>query len=74
MENLLTIAAFISFLTLTLLEIVLGINNVIFITIVASKLLQDHRNKPQNNGLPFALAQGLRCLSVFPGSLAWNRT
>lgn len=67
MENLLTLNAFISFLTLTLLEIVLGIDNVIFITIVASKLPQHQRKKAQNNGLLIAL--GLRIALLF--GISW---
>jgi predicted tellurium resistance membrane protein TerC len=45
MESLLTTDALISLLTLTLLEVVLGIDNVIFITIVSGKLPVDQRKK-----------------------------
>tara|TARA_R110002124_G_scaffold278027_1_gene449729 strand:- start:735 stop:1490 length:756 start_codon:yes stop_codon:yes gene_type:complete len=55
MESLLTTDALISLLTLTLLEVVLGIDNIIFITIVAGKLPVDQRKKAQNNGLLIAL-------------------
>lgn len=55
MESLLTTDALISFLTLTLLEVVLGIDNIIFITIVAGKLPVDQRKRAQNYGLIIAL-------------------
>ena len=55
MEALLTTDALISMLTLTLLEVVLGIDNIIFISIVAGKLPQDQRKKAQNYGLFIAL-------------------
>jgi predicted tellurium resistance membrane protein TerC len=55
MEALLTTEALISLLTLTLLEVVLGIDNVIFITIVSGKLPADQRKKAQNQGLLIAL-------------------
>jgi predicted tellurium resistance membrane protein TerC len=56
MESLFTTDALISMLTLTLLEIVLGIDNVIFITIVAGKLPVNLRKRAQNYGLLIALA------------------
>ena len=43
MQSLLTTAALISLLTLTLPEAVLGLDNIIFITIVAGKLPVDQR-------------------------------
>jgi len=46
-ESLLTTAALISLLTLTLPEAVLGLDNIIFITIVAGKLPVDQRKKHQ---------------------------
>jgi predicted tellurium resistance membrane protein TerC len=55
MESLFTVDALISMLTLTLLEVVLGIDNIIFISIVAGKLHQDQRKKAQNYGLLIAL-------------------
>ncbi|WP_254413188.1 TerC family protein [Dyadobacter diqingensis] len=55
MESLFTTDALISLLTLTLLEVVLGIDNIIFITIVAGKLPVSQRKKAQNNGLLIAL-------------------
>lgn len=67
MEALFTVDALISFLTLTLLEVVLGIDNVIFITIVAAKLPADRRKKAQNNGLLIALV--LRVALLF--AISW---
>ena len=67
MESLLTTDALISFLTLTLLEVVLGIDNVIFITIVAGKLPVDIRKKAQNYGLLIALV--LRIALLF--AISW---
>ncbi len=47
-------------LTLCFLEIVLGIDNIIFISIVANKLPEEHRQRTRNIGL--ALAMGVRIL------------
>ncbi len=52
-----------SLLTLTFLEIVLGVDNIIFITIVSSKLPEDQQKKATNIGL--ALAMLLRILLLF---------
>ncbi|MEZ4986356.1 MAG: TerC family protein [Saprospiraceae bacterium] len=52
-----------SFLTLTFLEIVLGIDNIIFITIAANKLPEEERPKATNIGL--ILAMVLRILLLF---------
>lgn len=48
--------AWISFFTLALLEIVLGIDNIIFISILAGKLPEDQQNKARKLGLIAALA------------------
>lgn len=55
MEHLLSSDGLISLLTLTLLEIVLGIDNIIFISIVAAKLPQDQQNKARRIGLVLAM-------------------
>jgi predicted tellurium resistance membrane protein TerC len=47
--------AWISLLTLTFMEIVLGIDNIIFISIIASRLPPDQQNKGRNIGLILAL-------------------
>lgn len=46
---------YISLLTLTLLEIVLGIDNIIFISIVTNKLPKENRKRTRTIGLLFAL-------------------
>lgn len=45
----------IALFTLTLLEIVLGIDNIIFISIISNKLPEERRPKARNLGLTFAL-------------------
>jgi predicted tellurium resistance membrane protein TerC len=45
----------ISLFTLTLLEVVLGIDNIIFISILSSKLPIDQQNKARKVGLGLAL-------------------
>jgi predicted tellurium resistance membrane protein TerC len=52
-----------SLLTLTFLEIVLGIDNIIFISIAANKLPRDQQKKAANIGLLLAMA--LRILLLF---------
>lgn len=47
--------AWISLLTLTFMEIVLGIDNIIFISIIASRLPPDQQNKGRTIGLILAL-------------------
>ena len=53
----------ISLLTLTLLEIVLGIDNIVFISILAGKLPKEQQNKARLTGL--ALAMITRILLLF---------
>lgn len=55
METLLTKAGITSLLTLSLMEIVLGIDNIIFISIVAAKLPALQQNKARQLGLSLAL-------------------
>src|SRR5829696_916261 len=59
--------AWIGFATLTLLEIVLGIDNIVFISILADKLPQHQRSSARVLGL--ALAMITRILLLF--SLSW---
>ncbi len=59
--------AWLAFATLTILEIVLGIDNIIFITILASKLPEDQRPRARVIGL--GLAMGTRIALLF--SLTW---
>ena len=55
--------AWVALLTLTFLEIILGIDNIIFISIAAGKLQEKQRKKATNLGL--VLAMGLRILLLF---------
>ena len=55
MEIFLTLDAWIALLTLTFLEIVLGIDNIIFISIVAGKLPKEEQKKARLIGLSLAL-------------------
>ena len=55
MSELLTLEAIIALLTLTLLEIVLGIDNIIFISIVSNKLPKAQQARARNIGLSLAL-------------------
>lgn len=67
MEFLSSPEAWISLLTLTVLEIVLGIDNIVFISILAGKLPQDQQKKARQLGL--ALAMITRVLLLM--SLSW---
>jgi len=67
MELLTSPEAWISLVTLTLLEIVLGIDNIIFISILSSKLPEDQQKKARQVGL--ALAMITRVLLLL--SLSW---
>ncbi|MCU0338333.1 MAG: TerC family protein [Spirosomaceae bacterium] len=55
MESLFTAEAIIGLLTLTFLEIVLGIDNIIFISIAANKLARKDQPKARNIGLILAM-------------------
>lgn len=67
MEELLTVDALIGLLTLTVLEIVLGVDNIIFISILAGKLPTEQQPRARTLGL--ALAMITRLLLLL--SLAW---
>jgi predicted tellurium resistance membrane protein TerC len=57
----------ISLLTLTFLEIVLGVDNIIFLSIISAKLPKEDQPKARNIGL--ILAMGLRIILLF--GLTW---
>ncbi|MDX2323487.1 TerC family protein [Campylobacter hepaticus] len=58
--------AWITLITLSALEIILGIDNIIFLAILVSKLPQEHRNKGRILGLAFAMiTRILLLLSLF---------
>ena len=63
MQNLFTSESLISLLVLIVLEVVLGIDNIIFISIVAGKLPEKEQPKARNLGLMLAL--GLRIVLLF---------
>ena len=67
MEFLLSAESWAALLTLTLLEIVLGIDNIVFISILAGKLPVHQRQRARTLGL--ALAMGTRILLLL--SLTW---
>lgn len=58
---------FISFFTLTVMELVLGIDNIIFISLVTENMKQDERKRGRNVGLMLAL--GLRIILLM--SINW---
>ncbi len=62
MAEYLSAAALISFLTLTLMEIVLGIDNIVFISILTSRLPKEQEAKARNLGLALALVLRLGLL------------
>lgn len=70
MEILLNPEIWVSLLTLTLLEIVLGIDNIVFISIMASKLPEEKQNKARRIGLMLALVTRILLLL----SLTWIMT
>lgn len=67
MEMFLELDTWIALLTLTFMEIVLGIDNIIFISIVAGKLPEDQQKKARIGGLSLALI--MRILLLF--SITW---
>ena len=67
MEMFLQVDTWVALLTLTFMEIVLGIDNIIFISIVAGKLPEDQQKKARIGGLSLALI--MRVLLLF--SITW---
>ncbi len=65
--DLLSGSALTALLTLTALETVLGIDNIIFISILVSKLPKEQQSKIRNLGISLAL--GIRILLLF--SISW---
>ena len=59
--------AWVAFLTLTALELVLGIDNIVFISILVDKLPPAQRNRARRIGLFLAMFMRIGLLSV----LAW---
>ena len=67
MEALLDPNIWVAFLMLTSLEIVLGIDNIIFISILVGRLPEAQRNRARRLGLGFAMVSRLALLF----SLTW---
>ncbi|MCO6188345.1 TerC family protein [Rhizobium sp. L1K21] len=71
MENLATLiqdpAAWMALVTLVVMEVVLGIDNLIFISILTNKLPPEHRQKARRVGIGLALVMRLALL----GTVAW---
>ena len=66
-ELLVSPEAWIALVTLVVMEVVLGIDNLIFISILTNKLPEEHRGKARKIGLSAALLMRLALLSV----IAW---
>ena len=62
LDILTTADAWVALLTLTFLEIVLGIDNIVFISIVANKLPEEKQRKATNLGLLMAMIQRIALL------------
>ncbi|MBP7808665.1 MAG: TerC family protein [Bacteroidia bacterium] len=67
LNQLLSIQGIISLFTLSVLEIVLGIDNIIFISIIADRLPRANQQKARRIGLVLALV--VRCILLF--SIGW---
>ena len=63
MEIFFQLETYIALLTLTIIEIILGIDNIIFISIVTNKVKKESRNKARITGLLLALV--LRIVMLF---------
>ena len=64
MEQILTTAALTSIVTLTLLEIVLGVDNIIFVSIISSKLVKSEQKRARRIGLIMAMVIRIGLLFV----------
>ena len=67
MSDLFTVENIIALLTLTSLEVILGIDNIVFIAILAGKLRPDQQKRARNIGL--MLAMGMRILMLL--AIGW---
>jgi len=74
MDFLFTPEAISSLLTLTFLEIILGIDNIVFISIVVGKLPQEKRKGATNLGLLLALVLRIALLFAISGLIAMQST
>ncbi|MEK1900758.1 MAG: TerC family protein [Rhizobium sp.] len=60
-------AAWVALVTLVVMEVVLGIDNLIFISILTNKLSPEHRERARKTGIALALIMRLALL----GTIAW---
>ncbi|WP_017732488.1 TerC family protein [Nafulsella turpanensis] len=67
MEELLTASGLVSFLSLTLMEVVLGIDNIVFISILVARLPEEQQGKGRMIGIGLALL--IRVALLF--AIAW---
>ena len=73
-ELLLDPQAWVAFLTLTVLELVLGIDNVVFISILVDKLPQQERELARRVGLFLAMFMRIALLFVLSWIVGTDRT
>ena len=66
MEWLLDPHVWASFATLAVLEIVLGIDNLVFVALLAGRLPQERQGKARATGLAWRLRHALPCLVRSP--------
>ncbi len=74
MEGLFTPEALVSLLTLTLMEVVLGIDNIVFISILTARLPRRQEPKARNLGLALALVMRLGLLFVIQWIMGLDKT
>lgn len=74
MEIFLQVDTWIALLTLTFLEIVLGIDNIVFISIVSNKLEEKDQPKARNIGLILAMVFRIVLLFGITGGFKTART
>ena len=72
MEHLLSSAGLISLFTLTMLEIILGIDNVIFISIITEQLPEKQEKKARIMGLLIAMVVRVLLLLALTKIIAWG--
>ena len=64
LSHIFTVEAFISLISLTLMEVVLGVDNIVFISILSSKLPEEERKRATNVGLIIAIIPRVLLLFV----------
>ena len=74
MEELLTISGLVSLLSLTLMEIVLGIDNIIFISILTGRLPEKDQGKATTIGMGLALGMRVALLLLLTWLIGLNQT